>query len=243
MKIERINENSISLTMNREELVNRNLKLADLSYGSEKARELLVEMINLANAEIGFKADSPLAVEAVPLKDGDIKLIITKIMDPDELDSRYSKFTPSRGDSVPFAIMKMLESTIDKFEDALKASNIKGVNEVNTFDKLEIRQEDEIVSIFEFEDIDKASDAAKNIKSFDYTSVFYKDEKSKTFYLVLSIKGNVEKNILQDFNRVCNTLAEYGTRIQGRIGMNQAYYEEHYKVIIKDEAIKKLGML
>ena len=74
MKIERINENSISLTMNREELVNRNLKLADLSYGSEKARELLVEMINLANAEIGFKADSPLAVEAVPLKDGDIKL-------------------------------------------------------------------------------------------------------------------------------------------------------------------------
>ncbi len=48
MKIERIDENSIALIINNEELKNRNLKMSDLSYGSEKARDLLVEMMNLS---------------------------------------------------------------------------------------------------------------------------------------------------------------------------------------------------
>lgn len=243
MKIERIDENSIALIINNEELKNRNLKLSDLSYGSEKAKDLLVEMMNLAKDQVGFNPDAPLAVEAVPLKDGDIKLIVTKVYNPDELDARYSRFTPMRNDKVPFSIMQMLENTIDKFEEALKQNNTKGINEVNNVEKLEIRKETDQIAIFEFDEIDKASDACRNINSFDYVSVFYKDEKSKKFYLVLSISGNVPKTIVEDFNKVCNALAEYGIRIRGKVGMNQAYYEEHYKIIIKEDAVRKLSRL
>ena len=244
MKIERISENSIALTMNSEELRARNLKLSDLSYGSEKAHGLLIEMMQLADVEVGFKADAPLAVEAVPLKEGDIKLIITKIFNPDELDARFSRFTPMKGENLSLSIMKLLESTIDKFEDALKVGQVKGINEVNnTIDKIEIRTEDKVVCIFEFENIDKASDACKNINNFEYESVFYKDEKNVKFYLVLSIKGSEPKEKIASFNKVCNTLAEYGTRIQSGLGMNEAYYEEHYKVIIKEDAVAKLSKL
>ena len=243
MKIERINENSIALILNNEELKNRNLKMSDLSYGSDKAKDLLVEMMNLAKIEVGFTPDAPLAVEAVPLKDGDIKLIVTKVFNPDELDSRYSRFTPMKNEKVPLSIMQMLESTIDKFEEALKQGNTRGINEVNNVEKLEIRKDTDQIAIFEFDEIDKASDACRNVNSYDYVSVLYKDEKNKKFYLVLSISGNVSKVTIEDFNKACNTLAEYGTRIRGKVGMNQAYYEEHYKIIIKEDAVSKLSRL
>lgn len=243
MKIERIDDNSIALFLNSEELRNRNLKLSDLAYGSEKARNLLVEMMGFAKNEIGFTPDAPLAVETVPLKDGDIKLIITKIFNPDELDARYSRFTPFKNEKIPFSIMQMLESTIDKFEEALKQGNTKGINEVNNIEKLEIRKESNQISIFEFSDIDKASDACKNVNSYNYNSVFYKDEKNKKFYLVISIKGNLSKDIIEEYYKVCNVLAEYGIRIRGKEEINKAYYEEHFKIIIKDDAVMKLSKL
>lgn len=243
MKIEKIDENSIALILKDEELKNRNLKMSDLSYGSEKAQDLLVEVMNLAKTEVGFTPDAPLAVEAVPLKDGDIKLIVTKVFNPDELDARYSRFTPMKNEKVPFSIMQMLENTIDKFEEALKQGNTRGIDEVNNVEKLEITKGTDQIAIFEFDEIDKASDACRNVNSYDYVSVFYKDEKNKKFYLVLSISGNVPKLTMDDFNKVCNTLAEYGTRIRGKVGMNQAYYEEHYKIIIKEDAVNKLSRL
>lgn len=243
MKIERINENQISLIMQDAELRARNLNLSDLSYGSDKARLLLSELMQLADVEVGFKADAPLAVEAVPLKDGGIKLVVSKVFNPDELDARFSRFTPMKDEKVPLDIMKVIASTFDKFEEALKVGQVKGVEEVNGTNKLEIKKEEEIVCIFQFGNIDKASDACKNINLYEYDSVFYKDEKNKKFYLVLSIKGAAKKETLLDFNKVCNTLAEYGTREKSGLGMNEAYYEEHYKVIIKEDAVKKLGML
>ena len=34
-----------------------------------------------------------------------------------------------------------------------------------------------------------------------------------------------------------------GKRVKGKTGMNQAYYEEHYKIIIKEDAVNKLSRL
>lgn len=243
MKIERLNENSIALIMDNNDLKDRNIKLQDLTYGSEKSRELMVELANLAKNELDFSIDTPIAVEAIPLKDGNIKLIFTKIYDPDELDARFSRFTPMKNEMMPIAIMQILESTIDKFEDALKMSTGKNLNQTAGINKLEIRSDKDIVCIFEFDEIDKASDAAKNVSNIDYDSILYKDEKNNKFYLVLSIKSGAPKDELTLFNKACNTLAEYGRRKEGHIGMNKAYYDEHYKVIIKENAIKKLSML
>ena len=243
MKIEKINENSISLILQSEDLQDRNLKLTDLSYGSEKAKDLLIEIMELAKTEVGFNPDAPLAVEAVPLKDGAVKLIVTKIYNPDELDARYSRFTPTKNGKVPFSIMQMLENTIDKFEEALKQNNVRGVGEVNNVEKLEVKKELEPMAIFEFDELDKVSDAAKNIQNFDYVSVLYKDEKSLKYYLVLTLIANSTNEQRGSFAKVCNTLAEYGVRLKGKTGMNKAYYEEHYKTIIKEDAINKLSRL
>ena len=94
MKIERINDNQIRCTLSNFDLSVRNLNLSELAYGSEKARNLFREMIQRASSEVGFEAeDIPLMVEAIPLANESVMLIITKIDDPEELDTRFSKFS------------------------------------------------------------------------------------------------------------------------------------------------------
>ena len=45
----------------------------------------------------GFEADNiPLMIEAIPVSADSIILIITKVEDPEELDTRFSKFTTFR---------------------------------------------------------------------------------------------------------------------------------------------------
>ena len=96
MKIERINENQIRCTLSSFDLSVRNLNLGELAYGSEKARNLFREMIQKASNEVGFDAeDIPLMVEAIPLSNESVMLVITKIEDPEELDTRFSKFSPT----------------------------------------------------------------------------------------------------------------------------------------------------
>ena len=96
MKIERINENQIRCTLTSFDLNARNINIIELAYGTEKARNLFREMIQRASSEVGFEAeDIPLMVEAIPLSSESIMLVITKIEDPEELDTRFARFSPS----------------------------------------------------------------------------------------------------------------------------------------------------
>ena len=96
MKIERLNENQIRCTLTREDLAERKLKLSELAYGTEKAKSLFREMMQQAAYECGFEAnDIPLMIEAIPMSADSIILIITKVEDPEELDTRFAKFSQS----------------------------------------------------------------------------------------------------------------------------------------------------
>ena len=96
MKIEKVNENQIRCTLTREDLLSRELKISELAYGTEKAKTLFRDMMRQANFEFGFEAeDIPLMIEAIPLNSECIVLIITKVEDPEELDTRFARFAPS----------------------------------------------------------------------------------------------------------------------------------------------------
>lgn len=96
MKIEKINDNQIRCTLTHSDLANRELKISELAYGSDKAKSLFKDMMEQASYEFGFEADDiPLMIEAVPISSECIVLTITKVEDPEELDTRFSKFAPS----------------------------------------------------------------------------------------------------------------------------------------------------
>lgn len=96
MKIERLSENKIKCTLNKADLKEKQVKLSELAYGSPKARELFQEMMQQASIELGFDVDNtPLMIEAVPIGPDCLVLIVTKVSDPEELDTRFSKFSPA----------------------------------------------------------------------------------------------------------------------------------------------------
>ena len=100
MKIEKVNDHQIRCTLTKADLIDRELKISELAYGTEKAKNLFRDMMQQASFECGFEAENiPLMIEAIPLNSECIILIITKVEDPEELDTRFSKFAPSVHDS------------------------------------------------------------------------------------------------------------------------------------------------
>ena len=241
MKFERLSENSIRCLIGREELMERQLNVEDMAYGSVKTKKLFEEMISRASDELGFVEGTPLVIEAIPLKEGAIEVILTKVDSPDELDVRFSKFAPMK--QLPMhSLFEFLEGAFDKLEDELKNQRINNLREVDVNNNSNPNKNGEIVKIFAFGSIDKAADACKHIKTDVCDSILYKNEKNKIYYLVLTLPSHSDKEFLDNFNKICNTLAEYGEKIAG-LEYNLAYYSEHYQVIIKENAVEKLNLL
>lgn len=93
MRIERISDNQIRCTLSKRDLSERQLKISELAYGSDKAKELFRDMMEQANMDFGFDADDiPLMIEAIPTSKESIVLVITKVEDPEELEEKFSKF-------------------------------------------------------------------------------------------------------------------------------------------------------
>ena len=57
MKIEKFNDNQIRCTLTQADLADRELKLSELAYGTEKAKSLFHDMMQQAAAEFGFEAE------------------------------------------------------------------------------------------------------------------------------------------------------------------------------------------
>ena len=99
MRIEKISDKQIRCTLTQADLQNHHINIGELAYGSEKARSLFQEMLSQASREFNFHAENmPLMIEAVPMSGDNLVLVITKVEDPDEIDTRFSKFSPTIDD-------------------------------------------------------------------------------------------------------------------------------------------------
>ena len=96
MRLEKVSENQIRCILTKEDLELRQLKISEIAYGSDKAKMLFKDVMQQASYELGFEADNiPLMIEAIPMSSGCIVFIITKVDNPEELDTRFSRFSPS----------------------------------------------------------------------------------------------------------------------------------------------------
>ena len=123
MKIEKINENQIRCTLTKEDLDSHQIRISELAYGTEKAKKLFRDMMQQAQIQFGFEADNiPLMIEAIPVSTESIILIITKVEDPEELDTRFSKFAPFRGnDKTDTLQLDGADNIIDIFQKLYEA--------------------------------------------------------------------------------------------------------------------------
>lgn len=261
MKIEKVNDNQIRCTLTREDLADRQLKLSELAYGTEKAKTLFRDMMQQANYEFGFEAeDLPLMIEAIPLSSDTIMLLITKVEYPEELDTRFSKFSePAEGDYPDFAdtktpaaasaddilgAFKKMQSEQKKEE--LPADDFIPLHEAIADKAADSKKEKsapepvvDITRLFLFHDFERITELSRVLSGFyDDENILYKDPAENTFYLILR-KGH---HTPEEFNKVCNISSEYAASSKYSKA-SQAYFEEHFKTLIAGNAVQVLAEL
>lgn len=257
MKIEKVNDNQIRCTLTKGDLADRQIKLSELAYGSEKARELFRDMIQQANYEFGFEAnDIPLMVEAIPLSSESIILVITKVEYPEELDTRFSKFTdPDEEDLFPGEASGQELSSPQGADDILgifkkiqkeKAAR-ESAKENGTKTETQPKQEKEIqpvipsdvIRIYEFPTMEAVEKLAKTINGYyEGENTLYKDMQHQKYELILHKSDHTP----EVFNKICNIIAEYAQQKKYSSAL-AAYYAEHGKILIQGNALQILSTL
>ena len=251
MKIEKINDHQIRCTLTKADLADRQLKLSELAYGTEKAKMLFRDMMQQASYELGFEADDiPLMIEAIPLSSESIILVITKVEDPEELDTRFSNFAPSvhsedaKADTEFNELMEQvaqeMPDVLDLFKklsrevaqkpELLEAAKEKLIEKAN--------EQTELVRIFDFDSLAAVIKAAKVVSGFyEGRNSLFKNEQTDKYVLMVTKSGHTT----EEFNRICNVLSEYGTmeRMKSTMAV-EAFFEEHGGCIVSDNAIETL---
>ncbi len=244
MKIERISDNQIRCTLTSFDLNARNINLVELAYGTEKARKLFREMIQRASNEVGFEAeDIPLMVEAIPLSSESIMLVITKIEDPEELDTRFAKFSPFTEENQSSLLSQLANEFLEGAQDALNyldANGIKSDGQASDAEVPETAPKPQAAAnscrIFRFDHLDRAGEAARAVEGvWDGDNTLYKKPGTRQYYLVLKRRDTSDL----DFSRACNILSEYAVKLSGEHA-NEAYFKEHYDVMIRERALQNL---
>jgi adapter protein MecA 1/2 len=88
MKIEKVNENIIKVTISLVDLEERNIDLSSLNYNSPAAQELFWDMMEQAEIQFGFTAsDSQLVFEASPDSGEGFVVTITKLDEDGDFES------------------------------------------------------------------------------------------------------------------------------------------------------------
>lgn len=241
MKIEKLNENQIRCTLTKEDLASRKLKISELAYGTEKAKNLFRDMMRQANFEFGFEAeDIPLMIEAVPLNGESIVLIVTKVEDPEELDTRFSRFAPSvieDGDTEDDETELPSPEVLDLFRRIKDTKKEAATGDTPLPQPEDTANDSKRTRVFRMHSLQQVMTVAGiTAGHYEGLSSLYKDEHSSNYLLVLT-QGDSSSN---SFDRVCNIISEYGS-LQRMMPAGLTFLAEHYEALIEQDALGALG--
>lgn len=255
MKIEKVNDNQIRCVLNKNDLMARNIKASELAYGSSKADILFKEMTEQANKEFGFQIDdSPIMIEAIPLAGESISLIITKVEDPEELDTRFSRFSPGKDTETPVSvenhgkgydaneIFSLINSINNSLLSAKKMSdNLSKVSPTADLSTVDADKndssKDNLSLIYKFDSIDEIIKLARIIstKYFGNNSLYRQDN---DFYLIVE----KSQHTLDEFNQICNIICEFGNPVRMDI-LFIHHVVEHGELILQSDALQELAQI
>lgn len=267
MRIEKINDKQIRCTLNQKDLSDREIRISELAYGTDKAKALFRDMMQQASYEFGFEADNiPLMIEAIPMYPDTLVLVITKVDDPDELDTRFSTFSDTDDlyeleNEYNFDADEIDDSNLlDNFDypeygddDAIPFNiNTDDNNSNDDFISLsdalsnEPRPETpdkkidtDIIKLYSFDELKDICQLADNIKDiYSGQNTLYKDSVHDKFYLVLH-QSDMSPT---DYNKICTIISEYGKTMKNMYA-SHSYFEEHYEPFIKDNALQVLATI
>ena len=220
MRIEKVNDTQIRVTLSHSDLTPRDIKISELAYGSKKAQKLFRDMMTQAYEEFGFETTNvPLMIEAVPLSTESIMIVVTKIEDPTQIDDRLGEL----GERPTHRTFKSQDNENDTHTN--KPPKSKSIP----------KQAENLLLIYSFSSFDQLTNAAHRITSiYCGMNSLYKYEEG-TYFLVLQPNFMHKTSPLQ----LQSVLDEFGEKhVSSSLG--ERYLAEHGDLLIKDKAIEVL---
>lgn len=211
MKIERISENQLKLTLTKDDLIERDIKLEDLITPSEKTQKLFRDIMEQALDKEDFVSENtPLMVEAVPMGADGIMIIVTKVNSKD----------------------KKGNTTADLLHQAQDMRRWKK----KPLDTLEHTEENSDILIYSFSQLDDVISVSLRLDSrFKGESAVYKNDSK--YFLVLQGDTYTAEESSEELERI---LKEYGQK-HISTPLAKYYLLEHGETIISDKAVKALA--
>ncbi|MBR2264461.1 MAG: adaptor protein MecA [Firmicutes bacterium] len=217
MKSERISKNQVRFTLNRADLKARQLKISDLSYGSEKAKALFDDMMMQAAAEFGFDVTAhPVMIEAIPISEDSLMITMTQVRSHEDLLALFRS-------NVPGADM--------------------GPDEVDQ----RIRQQEEppaeapvteTVMVYTFDSFDTILDASRTVSpSLRLRNQLYRDAETGAYHLLVTFSRQT-----RTLRYVLTALTEYASDVS-RDPLRIAYIREHDHLSVHARALQKLAAM
>lgn len=212
MKIERISENQLKLTLTKDDLIERDIKLEDLISPSEKTQKLFRDIMEQALDEEDFISENtPLMVEAVPMGTEGIMIIVTKVNNKDNKSTNPA----------------------DLLHQAQEMHRWKK-KPLDTLEHAEEKNSDILIYSFpELDDVIRVSLRLDN--GFKGESSVYKNDGK--YFLVLQGDTYTAEESSEELELV---LKEYGQK-HVSTPLAKYYLLEHGETIIADKAVKALA--
>ena len=188
MKIEKINDNQIKLTLTRADLTERNINLEELIKPSEKTQELFKEIMEQVLDECGFSFENtPLMVEAAPVSIDGIMIIVTRLPEKAKPEDKISFVTQNK--------------------------DLRRYKKKDLLSYIPVLSSDEGICIFSFDNLNTVSDVSLRLNTiFNGLSSLYKYNGK---YFLLMQNGEIGTEalalILSEYGQkhVSNILSKY----------------------------------
>ncbi|MGN0135746.1 adaptor protein MecA [Anaerotignum sp.] len=212
MKIERISENQLKLTLTKDDLIERDIQLEDLITPSEKTQKLFRDIMEQALDESDFISENtPLMVEAVPAGADGIMIIVTKV-------TNKEKNAKASGDLLSQAqeMRRWKKKPLDTMEHG--------------------EEQNSNILIYSFPALDDVINVSLRLDgTFKGESAVYKNENK--YFLVLQGDTYPAEESSEELELV---LKEYGQK-HVSTPLAKYYLLEHGETIIGDKAVKALA--
>lgn len=150
MKFEKLNENKIRITLNTQDLAEKNIDFHSFMSNSKESQVLFLDMLNEAEKKVGFiTKDYKLRIEALAMSDGNFILTITRF-------GKELSATSNQSQNKKVKIQrKKLDLTSNQF-----IYNFKSFNDFCNFCNF-------------IQQIPKYTSIAKNIILYTYNNTYY----------------------------------------------------------------------
>lgn len=208
MKIEKLNENKIRITLNLEDLRERDIDFHSFMSNSIESQGIFLDMLDTAEKEVGFNTDHcQIMIEALALKNGYFVLTITKFEHNEKNVSYEEPKTLQRKNSLH------IKRKIPSFA---KSKTIYSFDSIDSF--------------FDFCNFVNRSSHKEALKNFAKSSDLY--EYNSNYYLIFT-GINLDSEVIKF---LCPAITEFAHFVNNS-ELFEKKITEYGNLVIKDNAL------